>query len=272
MNNPSLSPALAASVLRDLPVGIAILDDAAEVVWTNPALAFYLGKAEDELPEVVAALHDAKLETGSVGRLDQVEGQDGRLRKLLYSISALDDGQRVLSLVDISAAKRGKFATLRRGLLNVATRVDPGTGALARDSIFQELVAQVSRSRRYDNPLTVILMRVLDAANSQVEDPVASRAIAQALKQRLRWVDSVGVWDDGQFLLLLPETTADAAAALATEICAQLRDLAVKGGEQPLQAFYALSAWEKGDEALALVDRLNESMREQLKEQTAAVG
>lgn len=266
-------------VLNQLPIGVAVLESDARLRWANVALSLYLGKPLEDLPDVIASLLGTELEPGSAGRVDQVEGQDGQLRKLLYRVDRMDDDSLLLSVTDISAAVGGKFGKLRRGLLNIATRVDSATGALARDSVFQELVSQVSRSRRYHNPLTIVLMRVTassaDGARTvELKDERYRRTLVQALKQRLRWVDSLGVWDNDQFLLILPETNAKHAQVLAEDICSHLQALQLSdpdGNELAVKAWFTLTEWKKGDEPLGLVERLAEMMNDEL-EQTIAVG
>jgi hypothetical protein len=252
-----LKPIQSQQVLSQLSIGIAVLESGARLCWANPALSLYLGKPVEDLPDVIASVLGPELEPGLTGRVDQVEGQDGRLRKLLYSVDRLDDDSLLLSVTDISGAVGVKFGKLRRGLLNIATRVDSVTGALARDSVFQELVSQVSRSRRYQNPLTVVLMRVTassaDGARTiELKGERYRRTIVQALKQRLRWVDSLGVWD----------------------ICNHLQALQIsdaEGKKLAVKAWFTLTEWKKGDEPLGLIERLAELMNGEL-EQTIAVG
>src|SRR5690606_9852195 len=70
-----------------------------------------------------------------------------------------------------------------------ATRLDAETGLLNRKTVLQELTSQVSRTRRYGNPLSVVVIRLIGVDPETA--PSLRRSVAQTLKGSLRWVDLI---------------------------------------------------------------------------------
>ena len=123
------------------------------------------------------------------------------------------------------------------------SRLDAATGALNRRTVLQELNGQISRSRRYGNPLSVALLRFSDCgdlATGRVKNQHSRILVAGCLKEELRWVDSVGAMDDGEFLLLLPETEADAARYVITKLESKLGTITHRNAANPISAHMVL--------------------------------
>ena len=87
---------------------------------------------------------------------------------------------------------------------------DDLTGLPNRRAISQAPELQISRSRRHRNPLSVVLVHI-GLQDDQVEllrdsaDPLVL-GVSRFLRDRLRWVDQIGRWEENIFLLVLPET------------------------------------------------------------------
>jgi diguanylate cyclase (GGDEF)-like protein len=102
----------------------------------------------------------------------------------------------------------------RRALL------DPLTGVLNRRGIMAELQRELHRARRYATPLSVLMIDVdrfkalNDTHGHQAGDTVL-RHVASSLAAAVRTVDHVGRFGGDEFLVVLPDTDAAAAGALA---------------------------------------------------------
>ncbi|MDH5729858.1 MAG: GGDEF domain-containing protein, partial [Gammaproteobacteria bacterium] len=143
---------------------------------------------------------------------------------------------------------------------------DKLTGLLNRKSLLNALERQVSRSRRYSNPLSVIIVRLHhwqashDDSAATIND--ALTAIAFDLRDQMRWVDLIGRTDDQEFTLILPETASDDASHLAEKIRKRLLDLS-HPDKPEMQLKISLKAgvtsWRKGDDIRLLYARALEA-------------
>lgn len=77
--------------------------------------------------------------------------------------------------------------------LREALAVDEITGMPNKVALFQSLEPQISRSRRYNNLLSIIIMRVNHLDNLDVIDTAnLLLPISQMLNDQVRWADIVG--------------------------------------------------------------------------------
>ena len=101
--------------------------------------------------------------------------------------------------------------------------VDPLTAVLNRQALIGRIEAELERATRYGRPLSVVLVdldhfkRVNDTHGHSAGDTVL-REFAKVLQANVRAVDIVGRYGGEEFMLLLPETDADAAATMAEKL------------------------------------------------------
>ena len=101
--------------------------------------------------------------------------------------------------------------------------VDPLTGIANRQTVLHRLEEELARASRYRRPLSVILVdldhfkRANDTYGHAAGD-VILRQVAQVLAANVRAVDVAGRYGGEEFLIVLPETDADAAASLAEKL------------------------------------------------------
>lgn len=97
------------------------------------------------------------------------------------------------------------------------------TGVMNRQACLHVLTAEVERVGRYGRPLSVALFdidhfkRVNDAYGHAAGDELL-RHVAGLLRSNVRAVDSLGRFGGEEFLLIMPETDVDAAAAAAENL------------------------------------------------------
>jgi GGDEF domain-containing protein len=131
---------------------------------------------------------------------------------------------------------------------------DALTGLANRRALGHALTAQVTRSRRYHNLLSLALVRI---GNEQTPRPLADGVIlrvSQFLRNRLRWADIIGRYSDDVFMLILPETDLKAANHLLSAICAQSVLPDISGQDAPLPLQCGLAQWRKGMDSARLVE------------------
>jgi len=248
---------VALEALAVLPVGFFLVDDEERIRHANPSAHALLGVAPGELEGLaLVALTGGQPVAADARRITLsafTEGARHRLECLLRDLPAdCAPLRRVVSLLDPADVDP------RRGVRPPplpemdASRLDAGTGLLNRRNVLQELNAQVSRSRRYGNVLSILHVRLPALA------PEVRRSLAQALKGTLRWVDIIGRWDDTALLVILPETSREAASVLAHKLGEVMRQACPQTGSSGV----GVAQWVRGEETSELVERAAAQVRE----------
>ena len=127
-----------------------------------------------------------------------------------------------------------------------------------RRATVQALEAQVTRTRRYGNPLSLGAMRLSHPDMPDTTLPDASiLTMAHYLRERLRWADIIGRYEDQLFLVLMPETNQEDATRILEQILQECVDGALSElGNNPLpQLAFGVAMWEKGDDPQRLIQR-----------------
>jgi diguanylate cyclase (GGDEF)-like protein len=135
---------------------------------------------------------------------------------------------------ELLAVESGRIADprLREAFRDLADRVadtwrlatvDPLTGIANRQSVMARLSGELERAGRYRHPLSVIILDLdhfkrLNDAHGHVAGDVVLRHVGQLLGASVRSVDFAGRYGGEEFLIVLPETDVDAAAALAEKL------------------------------------------------------
>ncbi len=240
-----LHPEQARAVLENLAVGVVLIDKNERVSWANTYASDLLGAQVDGLlGQDVASLplpFSAPQATDDepqicvagtiVGVTQRYHHPSGEGSVLLL----LDRGHALVwFLTALSSGASGSVA---------------GFGVLSRGAISNRLEAEISRSRRYANPLSCITVRF-----SGVRDARALSTVARRVKGQLRWVDQLGQWNDDTLLVILPETDESAAGALGEKLVLTVRG-ALESTDDGLSATLGTSSWQRGDNAEQLVCR-----------------
>ncbi len=156
----------------------------------------------------------------------------------------------------VDASKRvatEKALESMRNELEKHVLTDSRSGLLNQRGIMLALEPQVARSRRYNSPISVIMMSVHGVSENDSDDLIH---VAQLLKDQLRWADLIGCTDNGEFILALPETTSQAAMALADK----LKNLIQPDAEHSLTARYGVTSWRRSDNATTLLERASAAL------------
>lgn len=206
---------LANHLLQTVPAGLALSGEDGLLLWVTASFAQLVGF---EPSECVGK---------SLAELDS----SGRWSTRATSHSLHSDGPQAYLLV---LPVRGANAAV------------PRVGVLSREAAVQRLEIEMSRSRRYDNPLSCLLV-----TQPVTIEPIAAALLVRFLREQLRWVDVIAQWSQTQLLVLLPETTARAATTLIRKLAP--RAVAAVGGEVTFK--WGASTWLRGDDAERLVER-----------------
>ena len=126
---------------------------------------------------------------------------------------------------------------LQRSELERAAAVDELTGVSSRRAILARLRAETAEARRYDHPVTVLLLDIDGLAEVnrdhglQTGDAVL-REIALRLRLRVREADAIGRIGADGFLVILPHTDERGAAVFADTLRRRIgqREVATPAG------------------------------------------
>lgn len=128
---------------------------------------------------------------------------------------------------------------------------DALSGVPNRRFLDRQLGALVSGARRHGRPLSVALVdidrfkAVNDVHGHAVGDEVIAR-VARRLGARLRAEDHLGRYGGEEFLVLLPDTDPEAAAAVAEDLRAEVaaRPVATGAGPLPVTVSVGWATWD----------------------------
>ena len=247
------------------PVGAALTDEQECIVWANQAFVETLAAGMDELlgQSIETVLAGPGVAAGPQRYRHVITNLVGARHWLERSVSTVEDSSGtghtlnlITDLTEFEARQRTRAAVLS-GI--DAARIELETGVLNRRAVLQELTAQISRSRRYANPLSAMLIRFSDCddlESAQVEHTSTRAAIAQCVNESLRWVDSVGALTPGELLVVLPETNGASMEQVAQKLEALCAAMKLPGDNAELSLAIARCQWNRDWSAEALIESL----------------
>ena len=211
------------------PTGMLAIDSEVCIRWVNPALETMLeltgeeliGKDRNTLPEGLHALFD---ETDMLHLSLNGDGE----RWLQREVRQVVDGENAqLSLhfyQDISQLIQAQRESdqLRKQVEDL-TITDELTGMANRRATIQAVNAQVTRSRRYGNLLTLGAMQLSHPEGGALPE-TSILVMTHYLRERLRWADVIGRYENHLFLLVMPETAVGDAENLLHQIVSECVD------------------------------------------------
>ena len=253
----NIHPGLARALLEQFPAGVALTDKDDRIIWLNDAFAEMIEQPiASVIGETMHYLPLPKLEAKSAENFRQRKGDSeigvkDRLVMISQPFETKQEHGRILMLVNRGHALVSFLNALSTG--NVSSVGD--NGMLTNAALRHRLEIEISRSRRYMNPLSCIIIRF----NERIRDRSltlgdAQREIARVLKSQLRWVDVLGEWDASSLVVILPETNEIAATILSSKLEKQIESEWYME-EAFLPIHWGVSSWRKGDDINRLVKR-----------------
>ena len=157
-----------------------------------------------------------------------------------------------------------------KGKISELNIIDEVTGLLNPRGLYQSLEPQVSRSRRYNNMLSILIMRIenLEGIYKNLgyeKGHQLLQAISEILNDQMRWADSIGRLSDNEFMLIMPETPQDIAGHLADKIRERLSELTMpelNGDTLDLCTKVGMVQWQKGEDTRLLMQRARTTLKE----------
>lgn len=248
------------------PCGVLVMDQERSILQINAALESMLalpaerlvGKSEQNLkPHAYRALLKAE-------GLLHLAGPEIEQEKWFLCNEHRGPEQIVRFYLELTEQVRmeQEIKALREQVKDL-TITDKLTGLANPRALNRALSAQVTRSRRYNNPLCLAVMELVDA--DQPEASVSDDAIlstSRHLRDRLRWVDTIARWDHNHFVVILPETNVEQGNDLLEKICNELTDSSAMTDHpsNALHLSFGLVQWQKGNDSRILMERAAEAL------------
>lgn len=261
----ALSCTTATAALLNTPFGVLILDKEGCIAWLNNVLEKLLDVAADRLLGQSADSAEPAWRSLLFAPKQTLflEATANRRARWLQTWSATLPGNDgiIHYYADISSLQNALEDCNRphEELTQYATR-DPITGLPNRQAMLHGLEPLVSRSRRYHNPLAVICLRIdnladIDSEYGKGNGELVLTAVARMLKDQMRWADLIGRFDNDEFLLILPETDADAANRLLDKLRQRLTALSSGDGGRLIVmiTYFGSAGWQEGDDRTRLL-------------------
>jgi diguanylate cyclase (GGDEF)-like protein len=255
--------------LDSLPAALALVNKKNELVWVNNSFTRVttlakpdvVGKGISSLPEEVQAMFSE----GHI-YLEANSNRDAYWMACMsvplddYRLQYCSDVTQLQSLIEDREGLKTKVAELNP--------IDPVTGMPNRRSLFQNLEQQASRSRRYGNSLSIMVMRLTNLGDyikqfgSDNSNELLLR-VSQMLNDQMRWADVIGRLDKNEFMLILPETEESVTSELRDKIKENLTRISLPGCEDDnfeLITEFGMAQWRKGDDVGLLMNRVREGL------------
>ncbi|MDX1519431.1 MAG: PAS domain-containing protein [Gammaproteobacteria bacterium] len=265
------APALPIDVdlFNQLSTGVILSDEQGNIVWVND---HFLELMSADNNSVIGAPVSALLGNSATTNINEAgvcryKTRNDRDQSLwLHCVHAsVPDNSGVQFtlhiLTDISEFEQRQHI---RPLVSTGldlNRLDQATGVLNRRAIIQDLGTEVSRTRRYGNPLSVIMLRccVPGSVSSDTNDGMLQTMVS-CMNEHLRWVDKLGALDRFEFLIILPESGLEAARQTWEKINNAIQEVTLRREQSHFDYSVAITEWMKNDQPETMLDRLNNQL------------
>ena len=173
-------------------------------------------------------------------------------------------GARITNLHKALAEKLYKLESATETILHLA-RTDELTGLHNRRSFNENFALALSSARRHGHPLSLIsadldyFKRVNDTLGHSVGDLVL-KEFSSLLKELVRTEDVASRWGGEEFIILLPNTTSEAAAIMAERIRSTFEQQSSSASPLTVTASFGVAQLQNGDNEDALIRRVDNAL------------
>lgn len=265
-----IKPELVQKFLESLPAALAMLDKDNQIVWVNDSFVRIttlpreklMGAAISDLPDDLQSM----FKQGHI-YLDATNKRDAYWLACMsvqledYTLQYCSDVTELQELIEDRENLKTRVAELNPH--------DPVTGMLNRRALFQNLEQQASRSRRYGNTVSVMVMRITNLLDyirefgNELADTLLL-SVSQTLNDQMRWADVIGRLDKTEFLFILPETSEEVTRELREKVKEHVARIAMPSSARDfqLQLDFGMAQWRKGDDVGMLMQRARDMLND----------
>jgi len=249
-------------IFKTCPVGVALSDEKENITWVNDSFQNHLGISADEinglninaLPEILKPLFHS---SGTVHI--PANSLRGEQWFMCQQAPIASNGHVIHYLTDASPLHELEQENeILQKKLEHALAIDKVTRMPNKEALLQNLESQISRSRRYNNVLSIVILRInhLELLNETQTDKLLL-LISQMLNDQVRWADIVGKLSQSEFLLVLPETGSDACKNLSVNLRERLKNIDLTDinlvSDYNIDANFGYAEWQKGQDLSLLM-------------------
>ncbi|MDH5694176.1 MAG: sensor domain-containing diguanylate cyclase [Gammaproteobacteria bacterium] len=275
MAEAALTHELMTHIADHSPCGVLVVSDKGTIQFCNETLGDFLGVEAQSLvgnpDSMVFDQFEGNSDTPNmyhITLLPQIRRPQRWLsaERMTFPVEGTAglSSVEVIYFRDITELKRMKtdLDSLNRQLEDTIP-TDPVTGLMNRRTLFQALEPQVSRSRRYSNPLSVLVMTVT-SYHCEPENVATTRdqmllTVSNFLRDQVRWVDIAGRTGEQEFTLVLPETNKADAEKLGAKLQNRLASTELMDSPNTticMELHIGITSWHKGDDTRLLLQRV----------------
>ncbi len=245
-------------IIETSPIGLFLTDKQGKVSWLNHTLAHllntqpdnFIGQSEQSVSEELKALFS---EQGVV----RIESETEPGKHFICTKQPLDaDAATHIHFVHDASSMHALFQE-RDELKNIIEEmkaIDALTGMPNYRAILSALEPQVSRSRRYGNVLSVMIVQLtnLKALQEKLGEAQTNElviACSHMLNDQVRWADMIGHINEHEFLLILPETSEQDTHKLKDILSERFKNIQVGDMADKtltLSTDFGIAQWDKG--------------------------
>ena len=252
-----------------LPAALALVDKDDKIVWVNDSFLRITTLSREQLiDKTIGSLSSEVQDLFTEGHvyLTATNKRDAYWMACMslplqgYRLQYCSDVTQLQGLIEDREKLKTKVAELNP--------IDQITGMPNRRALFQNLEQQASRSRRYGNTMSVMILRlnnlaqyIKDFGNDNGNELLLS--VSQMLNDQMRWADVIGRLDKNEFLFILPETEESVTTGLRDKINEHLNRITLPGAENSdfeLLVDFGSAQWCKGDDVGLLMQRARQDL------------
>ena len=242
-------------LLEHSPMGILVCDLDGRIDWCNDIFFSITGLKNDA---VVGQLFAALPFESTDNQGFQVQLFDKSVNsktKFLYWHALTSNKSQTIHYYAIDRQNTDSTAKLNHTELS------------KRPNWVEYLNYEVSRSRRYDNPLCILKLQILAQTNpDELGDQTINQTVKDSLIDGLRWADMMSMTRSGGFLMVLPETPVSSIESLADKLSSSIESqLKLLSSNFEYRLFFGHSCWQKHDDAQLLLARARSDLVEKME-------
>jgi len=264
-----LPPELTQQFLDSLPAALALVDKNDEIIWVNDSFMRVTTLSENQVvgkplsslgADVQEMFKDGHTYLNATNKRDAYWMACMSVPLGEYRLQYCSDVTQLQGLIEDHEGLKTKVAELNP--------IDQITGMPNRRALFQNLEQQASRSRRYGNSLSTIILRlnnltdyIKEFGNENANQLLLS--VSHMLNDQMRWADVIGRLDKNEFLFILPETEESVTSELCDKIQEHLLKIKLPGSDDrdfKLSSDFGMAQWRKGDDVALLMERAREGL------------
>ncbi len=184
-----------------------------------------------------------------------------RSLEIMHRVRETQQDSEIYRLRNVELTREIEERKKAQSKLERIATLDPLTGLLNRRHFFELTQQELDRSRRYDRPLSVIMMDIdhFKQVNDHFGHLVGDRVIvevARRIQKALRRIDQACRYGGEEFAILLPETTLTQAEMVGTRLWQLVSRQPTVSGELKLKITVSVGVATYHQEGIIAVDTL----------------